>query len=104
MDSIFCCSSFEPFKPRIIDNEAKFKAFLSWTPTFEATSVGTVFNGPRDLPLNEGSCFVIQVVRQVNYGPLESKRYFAKAAGVDVPFKEVTEQDLINTNYEKVNS
>jgi hypothetical protein len=104
MDSIFCCSSFDPFKPRIIDNEAKFKAFLSWAPTTKATSVGTVSNGPRDLPLGKSSCFVIQVVRQVNYGPLESKRYFAKAAGMAVPFNEVTEQDLINTNYEKVNS
>jgi hypothetical protein len=104
MDSIFCCSSFEPFKPRIIDNEAKFKAFLNWARALQANSLRTVLNAPRDLQLSGGSCFVVQVVRQVNYGPLESKRYFAKTESRDVPFNEVTETDLINANYEKVNS
>jgi len=47
--------------------------------------------------------FVVQVVRQVNYGPLESKRYFAKANS-DESFIEVTERDLIEANYQKLNS
>lgn len=104
MGSIFCCSSIEPFKPRIIDNEAKFKAFVIWARSSEAASPKTVSDAFENYLVNDGACFVVQVVRQVNYGPLESKRFFARSEILDVPFGEVTEQDLINANYEKVNS
>lgn len=43
----------------------------------------------------------VQVVKQVNYGPLESKRYFIQANG---EFVEVTEQWLIAANFEKLNT
>ena len=46
-----------------------------------------------------------QIVRQVNYGPLKSKRYFiAVRENADEPFLEVTERDLIEANYEELNS
>jgi hypothetical protein len=49
--------------------------------------------------------YAVQIVRQVNYGPLESKRYFiAVREKADEPFLEVTERDLIEANYEKLNS
>ena len=37
--------------------------------------------------------FAVQLVRQVNYGPLESKRYFIPAGDEDA-FVEVAEDDL----------
>ena len=50
--------------------------------------------------------FAVQLVRQVNYGPLESKRYFipAKNGPEENAFVEVTEQDLIQANFQKLNS
>ena len=48
--------------------------------------------------------YVVQVVRQVNYGPLESKRYFAPLEGEDGTFIEVSEDALIQANFQKLNS
>ncbi len=78
--------------------------FLNWARTSQAASTNEIPNVTEILSSNNYSCFVVQLVRQVNYGPLESKRYFAKTPGMGAVFTEVTEQDLINANYAKVNS
>jgi hypothetical protein len=104
MDSLFCCSGVEPFRSRIIDKEAKFKDFMNWAQAGRTTTITILPDGSDYLGVNSGSCFVIQLVRQVNYGPLESKRFFVKTAELDTGFSEVTEQDLIQANYQKVNS
>jgi hypothetical protein len=41
-----------------------------------------------------------QVVKQVNFGPLESKRYFAQVK--DGELVEVTDQWLVNANFQKL--
>ncbi|KAK7950943.1 uncharacterized protein PG986_006671 [Apiospora aurea] len=51
-----------------------------------------------------GPPFAIQLVRQVNYGPLESKRYFAPASASPSGFVEVAEDDLIQANFQELNS
>ena len=48
--------------------------------------------------------YAIQLVRQVNYGPLESKRYFIPVSGKDNEFVEVVENDLIQASFQKLNS
>jgi hypothetical protein len=48
--------------------------------------------------------FAIQLVQQVNYGPLESKRYFVPAQGNEAEFVEITEQALIEANFKKLNA
>ncbi|KAF1992312.1 hypothetical protein K402DRAFT_321278, partial [Aulographum hederae CBS 113979] len=50
--------------------------------------------------------YVIQLVKQVNFGPLESKRYFVMARSSDggEQFAEVNEYYLVEENYQKVNS
>jgi len=50
--------------------------------------------------------FAVQLVRQVNYGPLETKRYFipVKDSPEENAFVEVAEQDLIQANFQKLNS
>lgn len=50
------------------------------------------------------SPFAVQLVRQVNYGPLESKRYFVPLEGGENEFREVVEDDLIKANFQKLNS
>jgi len=47
--------------------------------------------------------YAVQLVRQVNYGPQESIRYFFPAKnGSD--FTETTEDNLVESNFEKLNS
>lgn len=48
--------------------------------------------------------FAVQLVRQVNFGPLESKRYFIPLSAATDAFKEVTESDLIRANFQKLNA
>lgn len=47
--------------------------------------------------------YAIQLVKQINYGPQESIRYFV-LGGTDTDFTEATEHSLIKSNFEKVNS
>lgn len=49
-----------------------------------------------------GVTVAIQVVKQVNFGPLESKRYFFQVKNGE--FVEVTEQWLVNANFQKLNT
>ncbi|KAI0571330.1 hypothetical protein Alg130_10924, partial [Pyrenophora tritici-repentis] len=46
--------------------------------------------------------FAVQIVKQTNYGPLDGKRYFVAAD--DGSFTEVTEQWLVDANFEKLNT
>ncbi|RDI86363.1 hypothetical protein Vi05172_g3445 [Venturia inaequalis] len=54
-------------------------------------------------PTDLNNPFVIQLVRQINFGAIESKRYFLIDETNDT-FLEVTEADLIEANYEKLNA
>ena len=97
MDPLFCCTQLQPFKPKPIDHDPKFTSFLTW-----AKSTTTSSSTSNSLPdFNLPSTFVIQLVKQVNYGPLESKRYF-----ITLPsgFQEVTEKQLIDANFQKLNT
>lgn len=52
------------------------------------------------------SAYAVQVVKQVNFGPLESKKYFITSAATDgeEKFTEVSERGLIDANYKKLNT
>jgi hypothetical protein len=65
------------------------------------TSSDSYFQPPNNVPE-----FAVQFVQQVNYGPVEAKRYFIpdSLAGGQSQFLEVTEQDLIIGNFEKLNA
>lgn len=95
MSSIFCCSSIQPYKSRTLTHEPKFRAFMSWAPFPRTSNIGTA-------PDANSGTLAIQVVRQINFGALESKRYFASCDGEE--FIEVAEQWLIDANYEKLNT
>ena len=102
MDVLFCCESITPYKPKRLDHESKFTTFLSWA---RATNVeqadDKVLMG--DDPSLEHAPYVIQLVRQVNYGALEWKRYFTPVGSEDV-FIEISEKKLIDANFKKLNT
>jgi hypothetical protein len=105
MSSIFCCSNLQPFRPTRTDHEAKFTSFFGWAkfPTIAVVVTPAAGAEESESLQDSGWPYAIQLVRQVNYGPLESKRYFVPLDN-NVKFKEITERDLIEANFTKVNS
>ncbi|KAI5918568.1 hypothetical protein F4810DRAFT_569165 [Camillea tinctor] len=100
MATLFCCSSIEPFKPKYITHQSMFTTFMQWA------------SYPKEVPPKEasvsledlGTPYVIQLVRQVNYGRQESTRYFAKVQDQGEDFVEVNEDALIQANFQKLNA
>ncbi|KAF7511982.1 hypothetical protein GJ744_002695 [Endocarpon pusillum] len=103
--SLFCCSNVQPYRPRPLQHEAMFRTFIQWAALpRESESQPSANDGNKLAGLD--SPYVIQLVKQISYGALESKRYFALArtGNADQAFVEVTEADLIEANYGKLNS
>lgn len=96
MSHVFCCFKVTPYKSHILAHEPKFREYLSWGHYPKESSVDERGVQPLD------DTYVVQVVRQVNYGPLESKRYFLET-GSDM-FVEVDEKWLIDANFAKLNA
>lgn len=91
------------FVPGILNHEPKFQAFMEWA-AFPGSSSVEDRNGDEDVfSLNE-PLYAVQLVLQANYGALESKRYFIVVKGKDEPFLEVSERELIEANFQKLNS
>lgn len=96
MAELFCCQAIKPYRPLRLDHEGKFDRFMQWAK--HASS------DPSDsFLLNSNMEYAVQLVKQVNFGPKESTRYFAPAKG-DSGFIEITENDLLEANFEKLNS
>ncbi|KXJ85106.1 hypothetical protein Micbo1qcDRAFT_181102 [Microdochium bolleyi] len=93
--ALLCCNGLSTYRPLRIDHESKFDMFKAWAAYPRETS-------PRGDVQISPSSFIIQLVRQVNFGPIEAKRYFGSDG--DGGFVEVREQDIINANFRKVNS
>lgn len=102
MAAIFCCPNMKPYRPTRTDQEAKFTSFLSWSKSKSSNATFEISSGDSSL-LEAPTSFVIQVVRQINHGSIEFKRYFALEAASNT-FQEFTEEDLIQANFEKLNS
>ena len=96
MSSIFCCSNTQPYKNRYLSHESKFRAFKSWASYPKETNITDNLPSPSDVT------FAVQVVKQTNFGPLDSKRYFV--SNNNETFVEVTEQWLIDANFQKLNT
>lgn len=94
---MFCCASILPFRPARLLHEDKFVSFMKWA-NYPASASKDL--DPTDLQALQ-PLYAVQLVRQVNYGALESKRYFIPYGS---GFKEVTEDDLIQGNFEKLNT
>ena len=105
MASLFCCSDIEPFRPQVLKHEAKFRAFMKWAAFPRESEIQRSANRSNKIAEFDNPS-VIQLVRQINYGALESKRYFVavEAKNAEQPFIEVTDADLIEANYQKLNA
>jgi hypothetical protein len=97
MSSLFCCSNTQPYKNRTLSHEHKFRTFIAWAEFPQASTTASTYDSPEA----SNTTLAFQLVKQVNYGPLESKRYFVNHGD---EFIEVTEQWLINANFEKLNT
>jgi hypothetical protein len=100
MSSLFCCSNIRSYKNTSTSHESKFHAFITWASFPKSSTVAA----PAPSAPTTTMLFVVQLVRQVNYGPLESKRYFVSNADTSDAFIEVTEQWLVENNLQKLNS
>lgn len=100
MSSLFCCDYIKPYKAQRTDHETKFLDFVAWTKRVVKDSD---LSSDSDT-VDKVPSYTIQLVRQVNYGPLESKRYFAYFDQIGEGFIEVSENFLIEANFQKVNS
>ena len=80
-----------------------FTTFMEWASFPKTCEVPSGASGTVNLADTKPD-YVIQLVRQVNYGPLESRRYFARVSSGAEKFVEVTEKDLIQANFQKLNS
>ncbi|KIH86489.1 hypothetical protein SPBR_08737 [Sporothrix brasiliensis 5110] len=78
-----------------------FVRFMAWAQYPRTASSDEAHDALGNATL---STFVIQLVKQVNYGALESKRYFMPAEGDSTEFVEITEQALIQANFQKLNT
>jgi hypothetical protein len=97
MSTIFCCSAIQSYKSRTLSHESKFAAFISWPKLPMESSIVPDEAAPNATETS----LAIQVVKRVNYGPLESKRYFVQHNG---DFSEVNEKWLVDANFEKLNT
>ncbi|KAK0652377.1 hypothetical protein B0T16DRAFT_454749 [Cercophora newfieldiana] len=106
MSSLFCCSFVRPFRPVHLNHEDKFRAFMAWAefPKESSPATGQDVDTVRADLGSSKPPFAVQLVRQVNYGPLESKRYFVPVKDEDNEFVEIGENDLIQANFQKLNS
>jgi hypothetical protein len=103
-NNVFCCSNLQPYRPKTLDHEPEFTDFISWAAR---ASLGTSCAAEKSSDTSgatEHYPYAVQLVRQVNYGPLESKRYFVPQDNPAKDFVEVTVEDLVDANFEKVNS
>ncbi|WPH02449.1 Hypothetical protein R9X50_00531300 [Acrodontium crateriforme] len=99
MSSIFCCTGIKPYRPQQLSHETKFTSFMNWAKFPQESTVSN------DLKTAVARApFAIQLVQQVNFGRLESKRYFIPVEGVKDAFGEITEDDVVNANFQKLNT
>jgi hypothetical protein len=105
MATLFCCGNIQPYRPVRVDHELKFKSFLEWAHFPRSATVYDLTDDNSELQSPPGQ-HAIQLVQQVNFGALESTRYFVPRTTQDsnAGFQEITERDLIEANFAKVNS
>lgn len=86
----------KPYRPQRLDHEQKFSQFMQWAKFASATPCDASF-------LTADAQYAVQLVKQVNYGPQESIRYFIPTNN-NTKFVETTESDVIQANFKKLNS
>ncbi|KID97445.1 MFS multidrug transporter, partial [Metarhizium majus ARSEF 297] len=101
--AIFCCSEIRPYRSQYLSHEGMFTSFMSWAAFPRQSARDSTGETKTDL-VHLAPPFAAQLVRQKNYGPLESKKYFIPVQGTTGDFVEVVEDDLIQANFQKLNT
>jgi len=86
--AVICCASRRPYRPTCTDEENKFSTFLKW-----ADGMGT-------FGLSGGDDYVIQAVKQINFGPVEQVTYFHRTSN---GYEQVDEDFVIRADMHKTN-
>jgi hypothetical protein len=85
--------------------EARFDEFIGWAKSITDSGDDTGTGTGAAAGIGADAPYAVQLVRQRNFGPLESKRYFVPATGgAGDGFVEVTERDLVSANFAKIDS
>ncbi|KFZ16422.1 hypothetical protein V501_02237 [Pseudogymnoascus sp. VKM F-4519 (FW-2642)] len=85
-DNVFCGSNLQPYRPKSLDHEPKFTDYISWA---KRASLGT-------------SC-----AAEKSSDTPGATEHYPYAVQLDNPardFLEITADDLVDANFEKVNS
>lgn len=110
----FCCNAIKPY-PRFsrTDHDEKFNPFINIVTenTTKDSNTYTASSSDTDPSANEYP-YIIQFVKQVSYGPVESRQFFAPTASTDTStsalegkqYIELSEEALIAANFTKVNT
>jgi hypothetical protein len=69
----------------------------------KSSSVNKLIDAQASWPIRRPP-FAVQLVQQMNYGPIESKRYFIPDDNSPSEFNEVLEDSLIQANFQKLNT
>ncbi|KAI0789185.1 hypothetical protein C8Q75DRAFT_766887 [Abortiporus biennis] len=76
MSTLFCCTAREQYKPRTVVHELTLNSFVGWSK-FPKQSIC------ESDELNQNVDYVIELLRQIDFGPEESRRYFLVMKGPD---------------------
>lgn len=98
--SLFCCQAIQPYRPQRLLHEEKFTTFVTWAGFPQESQI----EQSTDSSIMSNKGYAIQLVKQVNFGPLETTRYFVPGNSAPVDFIEVDASALIQANFQKVNT
>ncbi|KAI5866332.1 hypothetical protein GGS23DRAFT_594460 [Durotheca rogersii] len=100
--AVICCDALVPYQPKPTDQESRFTLFMDWARFPRESSIAADSDA---FFISSRPDFVVQVARGAQHaGPPQSDRFFARAEGKGKPFVEVTEKDLAEANYQKINA
>ncbi|KAJ5836953.1 hypothetical protein N7447_002979 [Penicillium robsamsonii] len=94
MSNLFCCTTIQPTNHPNPEHEQTFTDFTKWALTIIGNLTGSAD------PAEASVC--IQLVRQINSGPIESIRYFV-GSDKHGNFEEVAEDGSPDANFVKMN-
>jgi hypothetical protein len=103
MLTLFCCTSIAPYRPQRLYHEAQFTDFVSWAAYLKEVAVIVAETATALDTVNV--LRVVQLVRHITYGPLESKSYFCATKGKhEEAFVDIEEKILFEKNFVKLDT
>ncbi|KAL4244108.1 hypothetical protein ABKN59_010734 [Abortiporus biennis] len=102
MSTLFCCTAREQYKPRTVVHESTLNSFVKWSKFPKQSICESDEATLREL--NQNVDYVIELLRQIDFGSEESRRYFLVMKGPDEPFVEVMKEFVDAEGYKEAKS